>query len=1003
MEDIEDSEEAPLTVEDIKDAEEEFGFLDPSLLMHLDEPISEEIISIPRNLNEVEETDEIEEIEKPEDTDEIDEIEEPEELRIFAPEQIIDPIDPLEEEYSPDIYLYADEEEDGDEDLTFDDLVTDEDADDGLVYENISLESESDDEDLTFDDLATEDNADDGVVYELLSLDDNGEDDDLTFDQLEEAVSEEENDENISYTPILMDSLEQESAESFLGDYFASDSSPLTAVSEVEIDVDAVRERIENAESDSDDDLPWYEDESAEEIIHNTSYEEDDGIGEPEESADFGEFDAEEEFGGFGEGDELGAYHSAPEKPSEYQVSGADISLLLQFGCDDEVLSIASDEDIESLSNEDALEKISESIPDDDQDEQNPDRSPKEALEDKILRIYNNYSSERGGVLLRLIAASAIAFLLLLYDLLPMLGVRLPGIMDRDFYFMSHVLIGMQLLIIAALTSGKRLLRGLKKLFTRGADAYSAVSVLIIGVLLYDITIMTVSVDRPPVFHFLAAMAIVMAVAAECAELSANMMVYKFFFSDMIARADGEVMADSENRSRRYTLHRSSGEGSVAEKMYRGGLDTSQSIYSPLEIESTAGYFNAAEKKSRKAHAPMAVLLPSLVFSTIMGIIAFVVTGENGELWMCFGASLLSMTLTLPVLAIFSTWLPISHINRKSLRSGFAFASEHSAEQYTDCNVFVFEDMHMLEKRLPKSVNLAVYDATSSDVLLGCLDALYSKIGGPLAETFATADASKSFGECQVKRIAKSGVEALIGTNYAILVGNEQFMARYGITFPQVTFKNSGDEIYSLCVSVNGRASARIVTKYSTNEIFEMLSQRLSEDGVYCAVETFDPMLSTELLKKIRGEERPPVSVVHLGVDDLSSSRTHRERTLFDASSADIGVLAKGSRLNLVIAVSSAIRTKLLRRRVNLYCYLSAALGSVLSLFSVLSASMGGVNEFLIVLYWLLSIGGLIALVVTGAPKSDRFSIERFRFEETCYYTSDEEDKAQSEQNQKRS
>ena len=302
VEDIEDSEEAPLTVEDIKDAEEEFGFLDPSLLMHLDEPISEEIISIPRNLNEVEETDEIEEIEKPEDTDEIDEIEEPEEIRIFAPEQIIDPIDPLEEEYSPDIYLYADEEEDGDEDLTFDDLVTDEDADDGLVYENISLESESDDEDLTFDDLATEDNADDGVVYELLSLDDNGEDDDLTFDQLEEAVSEEENDENISYTPILMDSLEQESAESFLGDYFASDSSPLTAVSEVEIDVDAVRERIENAESDSDDDLPWYEDESSEEIIHNTSSEEDDGIGEPEESADFGEFDAEEEFGGFGEG-----------------------------------------------------------------------------------------------------------------------------------------------------------------------------------------------------------------------------------------------------------------------------------------------------------------------------------------------------------------------------------------------------------------------------------------------------------------------------------------------------------------------------------------------------------------------------------------------------------------------------------------------------------------------------------------------------------------------------
>ena len=453
----------------------------------------------------------------------------------------------------------------------------------------------------------------------------------------------------------------------------------------------------------------------------------------------------------------------------------------------------------------------------------------------------------------------------------------------------------------------------------------------------------------------------------------------------MLARAGGEVIAGSANDCARYTLHRSTDKDSVADKMYRGGLDPSQKIYSPLEIESAAGYFNVANKKSKRSHAPMAVIVPSMVFSIIMGVLAFVFTGDNGELWMSFGIALISLTFTLPILAIFSCWLPFALINRKAIRSGYAFAGEYSAEQYAGCNVFVFKDMHLLKKCSPKSVNLALYDATSSDVLLGCLDALYSKIGGPLAETFATGEDPKSLGECQVRRIAKSGVEAIIGTNYSLLVGNEQFMSRYGITFPQVSFKNKGDEIFSLCVSVNGRASARIVARYSVNEMFEMFAECLAEDGIYCAVETFDPMLSADLLSRIRGEDSAPVSVVHLGVEDLNARSTHKESALFDALGEDTGVLAKRSRLNLVVAASDAVKTVSLRKRVNLYCYLVAALGTLLSLAGVFFGWASGINEFIILLYWLATAGGLVALTLTGLPKRDRFSVERFRYEQGRY------------------
>ena len=144
-------------------------------------------------------------------------------------------------------------------------------------------------------------------------------------------------------------------------------------------------------------------------------------------------------------------------------------------------------------------------------------------------------------------------------------------------------------------------------------------------------------------------------------------------------------------------------------------------------------------------------------------------------------------------------------------------------------------------------------------------------------------------------------------------------------------------------------------------------------------------MISADLLSRIRGEDSAPVSVVHLGVEDLNARSTHKESALFDALGEDTGVLAKRSRLNLVVAASDAVKTVSLRKRVNLYCYLVAALGTLLSLAGVFFGWASGINEFIILLYWLATAGGLVALTLTGLPKSDRFWVERFRYEQGRY------------------
>lgn len=677
----------------------------------------------------------------------------------------------------------------------------------------------------------------------------------------------------------------------------------------------------------------------------------------------------------------------------KYQVSSSDLSILLQLGCDEEIFEIVSDEDIEKITITDSLSAIPEEYNSETIDDVGKEcineadkthKEPREVLEDKILSVYDGYHKARGGMFLRLLITSVMCGVLFLYEALPLLNVRLPGIMDRKEYFFSYVLIGLQLLVICCLPSVKQLYEGAKHLFTKRADIYSMVDLILVTMIVYDIVIVSVKPETPHVFHFLLSLLIVSAVASECASLTFEMKMYKYFFGDMIDRASGETIIGSEKRESDFTLQRSSGKNSTAEKMYCGGLDPSSAVYYPLAVDSTAGYFHAMERRSRRSLSPTVMILPSLILSVIAGILVLLIPNIDGVVWTCFNVSLTSLFLTLPLITVVSSWLPFGIFNDRNIKEGFAFAGEQSAEIYSDCNVFVFKDMHVFEKCSSKNVNLAIYDATGNDVIISCLDAVYSKIGGPLESVFSMGDGAENpLGECRLRRIAKSGVEAMVGSNYSVLVGNEQFMARYGIPFPNVNFKNGGDEIYSLCVSINGRASARIIAKYTVNEIFEMFATRLEEDGIYCAVETFDPMINAESLGRLRNEKYPPVSVVHLGIDDYhSGERNRKEGVLFDIDDESMGVLAKKSRLNLVVAASNAKRMRRLRTRVNLLCYALSILGLGICCLDLIFNWIEGMNEFYILLYWILSAGALAAVIFTGLPKRDRFSIEKYQHEQ---------------------
>ncbi len=690
-----------------------------------------------------------------------------------------------------------------------------------------------------------------------------------------------------------------------------------------------------------------------------------------------GEFDceegveqAEEDYGEDVEDDFLSEFfsHEAPKDENKEPVldsitaeqDEAELSLLMQFGCEEELLS--GEVKAEIVEEEFVYEERTLN---------------RQELCEKLRAKKETYSKKRGSVLVRLSITAILAFILFIYEILPIFGVKFPGLLNIDENFIPYLLLGMPMILLCGVLSYKQIWDGMKKIFTKKADPYSIFVPIAISVLFYDIVAMFNGEKKPPVFHFMLACVLVTAIVWELLRITSEKRSFEFFLGSLLTTQGDMSTAEKEYS---FTLCKSRGKNSTAEKMYAGGLDPNKNIYYPLEISenSLENCLNALKARSKKSEMPFVMLLPSMIFSLIIGFVALIVAEE---FWIFPGAIAISLLLTLPIVAILAVYLPFERINARNISQKYAFASEAGMEELAGCDMLVFEDLHLFKKASPAHINLALYDATTNQVLLGCLDAIYSKIGGPMSGAFSKGN-TKGFKKCEINRIAKSGVEAIVENNYSVLVGNEVFMARYGISFPNVVLNNADDKVFTLCVSINGRATARIAVRYEINEMFEMFAQRLHEDGIYCVIETYDPMISTELLSKLLPKGHIPMSIVHLNVLNYKEQDTKViENLIFGVGEQELKLAAHSTRLNLAPALSVAKRMKRLRLLVNILSIGMCALGAVLAFLMVFFNITAYINELYIFIFQLLGMAGLSAFVIYEWVKKDRYSYQKYLLE----------------------
>ncbi len=847
--------------------------------------------------------------------------------------------------------------DDIDNDIVVDDNdILDDDIIDGVIDYDDAFDVDEDDLTLTLIDIASEDEDNSAFADDTVITDD---DEDLLFDDIIEV----EDDNDVTYTPIdtptSIDFLDDDVTFDDLEAYeTGNDEGPVLTKLELESEEPSIVTIIERATPE------YFQNEAQGQT------------GAPANSNPTLVTDASsddtEEYGGEVDDDFLNEFFSQDNDDSTEdessvldsvtdEIDEAELSLLMQFGYEEQLLA-----------------GYAKAEPDDNGGDDSDSEFDLEELKRKVNEKCNKYSRQRGAVLIRLAITALMAFVLLIYEGLPILGVKFGGMLSRDDFYISYLLLSLPMVIVCAIVSYRQIWCGMKKLFTRKADPYSVFVPTSVIMFFYDITVLFFSADKPPLLHFMLVCVLLSAIVWELLKISAEKKSFEFFFASLVANGESEDSGEAKEAS--FTLCRSRGKNSTAEKMYAGGLDADKSIYFPLEIgeKSLENGWGSIRTKSKRSLSPMLVLLPTMAFSIIVGLTALIL---SMKLWVFLCATAMSMLLTMPITAMLGIYLPFELLNSRGISQKYAFASEASMEEMAECDILVFEDMHLFKKAAPSSINLAIYDATPSAVLLSCLDVLYSSIGGPMSTAFAKGN-TKGFTHCQINRIAKSGVEAAVEGNYSVLVGSEAFMARYGISFPNVVLKNADDRAFTLCVSINGRASARIAVRYELNPMFEMFAKRLREDGVHCVIETYDPIISTELLLRLVPKGNTPISIVHLNAANLKERDSKAiESLVFGVSEQELSLVAHSTRLNLAPALSVAKRMKKLRFRLNLLSFATCGVGALLAFLMVFFNITESINELYIFLYQLVSLGGMLALVLYEYAQKDRYSYEKFKLE----------------------
>lgn len=558
------------------------------------------------------------------------------------------------------------------------------------------------------------------------------------------------------------------------------------------------------------------------------------------------------------------------------------------------------------------------------------------------------YRSDSLSMILRAAGTAIFALVIVIYELF---GKKFGGAISAADYPAVHILVSLQLLLLAAAFSWRQLVRGLVGIFRFELTPHSAAAAAVVSVLVYDAALAVAAPDSFTLYNIPAAFCLVMSVVYDILDLERQVRAFNalsgFETCCTLERADQVELAAALGGSS--SAGKEDARITTAMRLRRGNF--------------AENYFKRTNKKNPALRALNYVIAPVMALS----LVVFLISLAAGRGFVPSANTFTVMVLiAMPVFTMAGLIYPFCDMAKNLLRPTEVLLNEAEAEEYagTDAVIFGEDDVFGPRSLLIKRIGLCG-GAMASDVfeVLEGTATVFDKVGGVLAGAFRRAADSSiggngtDVGAAEIKRLGDGGIAAEVGGR-KYFIGNESFMTLSGIAAPvdrddRAFAENGGSAV--MYIAVDGEVALKMYISYIADEEFRGLVTTLSDRGIRPVMISNDPNIDDALMARLLGQLKCPLRVIRSNAETESEDGEKEEKTAKD--SVDAGLIADGSDWTSLVgalpACGKLCRVSELNNRISLgIIVLSVLLATFLGALGIL----GGMHSAYVLLYQIICV-----------------------------------------------
>ena len=472
--------------------------------------------------------------------------------------------------------------------------------------------------------------------------------------------------------------------------------------------------------------------------------------------------------------------------------------------------------------------------------------SPKEEFistrqRDDILQDYRRWHRSS---LIKLIAICAVALFTFVVECLPLFGVALPDPMSEQLYPVVHAMLSLQMLLFAGALCYREIANAALALL-KGKFTDGFLLLAIMGLtLIFDI--IACFLPGMPVFNFAAVL---------CAAA-----VRLFDFLD-ICRQQLAFDVVSAERKRKYIATQVSCE--ELRRVTSGLEDYTGEDAQVLGVEKcrfVKNYFARTDARSEDTWKYNRILLPVLLFAGLVGMILSLALRQSAA--ESIGVFSATVAVGLPPMIFLSAALPLYRAARKLYAAESTLVGETAPKIYAGTTMLCFDDEDAFPAYGVSIENLRIYGSGNIETIIGQMNAVFQKVGGPLRHVFALmlTECPRPF-SARVDEVFENGIVATVDGK-KLLIGTAAFMREQNLAVSDVSDTIGGKQFSTMYLAEDGALRAKFYIRYALDGEFETMVKKLARHGIASVILTGDANISDELLSRFINIARLPVKVV---------------------------------------------------------------------------------------------------------------------------------------------